>query len=160
MAAAAEATAALERGEIIGLHPEGTISPSFVPRRGKSGTVRLADSAGAPIIPVAVWGTQRLLTKWRPPRPARHVTVTVRYGQPFTPTARTGMARTKELMDRIGALLRESQASYPQRPGPPPDDWWVPAHLGGSAMTPEVAEARLDEQMEQRRVRRRDSGLT
>ncbi len=155
MAAASQAGAALAAGELVGLHPEGTISPSFVPRRAKSGAVRLADAAGAPIIPTAVWGSQRLLTKWRPARPPRHITVMVRYGEPFFPTARTGMARTREMMERIEELLAENQASYPQRPGPPPDDWWVPAHLGGSAMTPEEAEARLDEQTAERREKRR-----
>lgn len=158
MAAADHARAALDRGELIGLHPEGTISPSFVPRRAKSGAVRLADAAGVPIIPAAVWGSQRLLTKWRPPRPARHVTVTVRYGQPFVPTARTGMARTRELMARIGELLAVSQTTYPQRPGPPPDDWWLPAHLGGSAMSPEDAEARIEQQNLERRDARHTAG--
>ncbi len=157
MAAADQAGAALASGELVGLHPEGTISPSFVPRRAKSGAVRLADAAGVPIIPAAVWGSQRLLTKWRPPRPSRHVTVMVRYGEPFVPTARTGMARTRELMERISALLAENQASYPQRPGPPPHDWWVPAHLGGSAMTPEEAEARLEQQTAERRAQRRET---
>lgn len=157
MAAADQAGAALADGQLVGLHPEGTISPSFVPRRAKSGAVRLADAAGVPIIPAAVWGSQRLLTKWRPARPSRHVTVVVRYGEPFFPTARTGMARTRELMERIGGLLAENQASYPQRPGPPPHDWWVPAHLGGSAMTPEAAEARLEQQTTQRRAKRRDA---
>ncbi|MEX0758666.1 MAG: 3-hydroxyacyl-CoA dehydrogenase NAD-binding domain-containing protein, partial [Tistlia sp.] len=44
MAAADHARAALGRGDLVGLHPEGTISPSFVPRRAKSGAVRLADA--------------------------------------------------------------------------------------------------------------------
>lgn len=153
-AAARDAGAVLERGEVVGLHPEGTISPSFVVRRAKSGAVRLAEANGVPIIPVAVWGSHRLLTKWRPGRPTRHVTVCVRYGEPFFPTARTGMARTQQLMTRISQLLEELQQSYPQRPGPPPADWWLPAHLGGSAMTPEEAEARLTAQNEQRRATR------
>ena len=71
MQAAAAAQAVLEDGEVVGLHPEGTISPSFVPRRAKSGVVRLADSVEAPIVPVALWGSQRLLTKGRPARPTR-----------------------------------------------------------------------------------------
>jgi len=151
MTAAAAAQTALGRGELIGIHPEGTISPSFVPRRAKSGTIRLADASGAAVIPVAVWGSQRLLTKGRRPRPARGVTVVVRYGEPFVPTARTAMARSKELMARITELLVQSQAAYPQRPAPAPDDWWLPAHLGGSAPTPQAAEQLLARQAEQRR---------
>jgi 1-acyl-sn-glycerol-3-phosphate acyltransferase len=158
MQAAEVARKELERGELVGMHPEGTISPSFVPRRAKSGAVRLADSAGAPIVPVAIWGSQRILTKDRPARPTRGAVVTVRYGEPFVPSGRTGMARTKELMDRIASLLELSQASYPQRPGPPPDDWWLPAHLGGSAPTVEEAEARIEAQNLERRERRQSQG--
>jgi 1-acyl-sn-glycerol-3-phosphate acyltransferase len=152
--AAEVAQAALEAGDIVGIHPEGTISPSFVPRRGKSGAVRLADSAQAPIVPVGIWGSQRLLTKGRPARPSRGVVVLVRYGEPFRPSGRTGMARTKELMTRIDALVQRNQLEYPQRPVPG-DDWWLPAHLGGSAPTPEEAELALAAQEEERRTRRR-----
>ena len=157
MVGANAAKAALARGELVGIHPEGTISPSFVPRRAKSGAVRLAEEAGVPIIPVAVWGSQRLLTKGRPASLTRGVTVTVRYGEPFFPTARTGMARTKQLMDRIGELLAISQAAYPQRSAGPPHDWWLPAHLGGSAPTPAEAEQVIARQNEQRR-RLREAG--
>lgn len=152
--AVAAAQACLDDGEIIGLHPEGTISPSFVPRRGKSGVVRLADSVEAPIVPVALWGTQRLLTKGRPFRPQRGATVVVRYGEPFRPTARTSILRTRQVMERINEELARAQASYPQRPGPPPHDWWQPAHLGGSAPTPEAADAAIATQNAARRVRR------
>jgi 1-acyl-sn-glycerol-3-phosphate acyltransferase len=157
-ASAAAAQQALEEGKVIGVHPEGTISPSFVPRRAKSGTIRLAEATGATIVPVALWGSQRLLTKWRKPTiPPRGVVVSVRYGEPYEPEGRTAMARTADLMARITDLVGEVQRTYPQRPGPPPDDWWMPAHLGGSALTPEEAEARIDQQMAERRARRRGS---
>jgi 1-acyl-sn-glycerol-3-phosphate acyltransferase len=151
-AAVTTAAEALARGELVGLHPEGTISPSFVPRRAKSGAIRLADATGAPIIPTAVWGSQRLLTKGRPPSLTRGVAIEVHYGPPFVPTARTAAGRTQELMARIGELLAGAQRAYPQRPGPPPDDWWLPAHLGGSAPTPEEAEARIQAQTAERRA--------
>jgi hypothetical protein len=37
------------------------------------------------------------------------------------------------------ALLDEAQRSYPQQPAGPDDRWWLPAHLGGTAPTPEEA---------------------
>src|SRR5919108_2374101 len=74
------AIAELERGEIIGMFPEATISPSFVPRRGKTGTVRLAQETKSPLIPVAVWGTQRILTKWRPKNLRRRIPIIVNIG--------------------------------------------------------------------------------
>jgi 1-acyl-sn-glycerol-3-phosphate acyltransferase len=159
-AALAVAEERLRQGEVIGLHPEGTISPSFVPRQGRTGAVRLARATGAPIVPVAVWGSQRLLTKWRPATLTRHLVVTVRYGEPFVPREGTPEEATADLMRRIGDLLAQSQAEHPQRPGSGPgDDWWIPAHLGGSAPTPEEAEARIEAQMAERRARRaREAG--
>jgi hypothetical protein len=38
-------------------------------------------------------------------------------------------------------LLDEAQRTYPQQPAGPDDRWWLPAHLGGTAPTPEVAAA-------------------
>ncbi|MEX2324589.1 MAG: lysophospholipid acyltransferase family protein [Nitriliruptoraceae bacterium] len=154
MAAAQNARRALERGELIGMHPEGTISPSFVVRRAKSGAVRLAEGAGAPLIPAGIWGSQRIMTKWRKVKlPPRGITVIVRYGEPFTPTGRTAMARTKELMERITGLVEQCQQEYPDVPAPD-DAWWQPAHLSGSALTPEQAEKRLTEQDQLRKARR------
>jgi hypothetical protein len=37
------------------------------------------------------------------------------------------------------ALLDEAQRSYPDRPRGADDSWWLPAHLGGTAPTPEEA---------------------
>jgi 1-acyl-sn-glycerol-3-phosphate acyltransferase len=150
----AAAEEALGRGEVVGVHPEGTISPSFVPRRGRTGTVRLAQRTGAPVVPVAVWGSQRLLTKWQPKRLRPGACVTVRYGAPFHPVG-TPAEATADLMARIGQLLALEQASYPQQPRDDDDRWWLPAHLGGSAPTPQQAEERLAEQAAARRQARR-----
>lgn len=151
LTAAAAARQALENGELIGMHPEGTISPSFVLRRGKSGAVRLADQANVPLIPVGLWGPQRLLTKGRPFRPKRHVSVLVEYGEPFFPEGRTGAAKTAALMQRIDALVASAQQRYPQQ-ATPGNDWWLPAHLGGTAPTPEVAEQIIAAQAKKRRT--------
>jgi 1-acyl-sn-glycerol-3-phosphate acyltransferase len=147
----------LRAGEVIGMHPEGTISPSFVPRTGRTGTVRLAQSTGALIVPVAVWGSQRLLTKGRPARLTRNVPVVVRYGQPYAPASGDPVGATRDLMGRITDLLAIAQAEYPRRPEPG-DEWWLPTHLGGTAPTPEQAEERIRLQVEERRRRAREAG--
>lgn len=151
-AALRTASAHLEGGGLVGLHPEGTINPAFLPTRGRSGAVRLAQRTGAPLIPTAVWGSQRLLTKWRPAMwPERRIPVRVRYGEPYHPGSGSPAAETRELMDRIGALvdraIREEAA--------PPGSWWVPAARGGGAPPPEEVAARLAAQREERRERRR-----
>jgi 1-acyl-sn-glycerol-3-phosphate acyltransferase len=155
--ALAEAETKLRAGEVIGMHPEGTISPSFVPRTGRTGTVRLAQETGAPIVPVAIWGSQRLLTKGRPVKLRRGLAVVVRYGEPFVPASEDPVEATAELMERITRLLAQAQAEYPQQPDPG-DDWWLPNHLGGSAPTLEEAEERIRRQVEERRRRAEEEG--
>jgi 1-acyl-sn-glycerol-3-phosphate acyltransferase len=140
----AAAEDALRRGEIIGMFPESTISPSFVPRSGKTGSARLAQSVGAPLVPAAVWGTQRILTKGRPKNFERKIAIVVNVGAPI-PTSPDGDPRavTDELMARIGELLVEAQEKYPQEPAGDDDRWWLPHHLGGTAPTPQEVEDRL-----------------
>lgn len=145
----------LREGEVVGIHPEGTISPSFEPRAGRNGAVRMARGAVAPIVPVAVWGSQRLLTKWRPRNlRERGIVVDVHYGQPYHPVGEVAAA-TEELMGRIRTLLEHAWDAYPQQPAPG-EQWWVPACRGGAAPTPEEAEERVREQHERRRRARRD----
>lgn len=137
---------ALQKGEIVGTFPEATINRSFVPARGKTGTVRMAQASGAPVIPLAVWGAHRILTKGRPRNFQRGVAILVNIGTPMTFSAdddpREG---TDRLMDAIRALLAEAQAEYPQNPAGKSDLWWLPAHLGGTAPTPEEVAEQLEE---------------
>ena len=58
---------ALHRGECVAVFPEGTISLDLEPMRGKSGTARLAQQSGVPVVPVGLWGTHRILMKGRKP---------------------------------------------------------------------------------------------
>ncbi len=155
-AAVEQAVALLREGECVGIHPEGTISPSFVPRRGHTGAVRMAQATGAPIVPVAVWGSQRLLTKGRPRNLQRGVAVRVHHGEALhVAPGDDALVATEELMRRITALLRRAWDTYPQRPAGPDDRWWLPAERGGTAPTPEQAEARIAAQDDERRARRR-----
>ena len=140
----AEAINALRRGEIIGMFPESTISPSFVPRRGKTGSARMAQTVGAPLIPAAVWGTQRILTKGRPKNLQRKLAILVNVGEPIqTDPGDDPRALTDELMQSIGHLLKQAQDAYPQQPAGDEDRWWLPTHLGGTAPTPEEVESKL-----------------
>lgn len=137
------AVRALRDGEVVGVFPEATISRSFTVKELKSGTARMAQEADVPILPIAVWGTQRLWTKGRPRTlTRRHTPISILVGEPIENTAQTDPGAVMvELKERLSALVDQAQRSYPELPAGPEDDWWQPAHLGGSAPTPAEAAA-------------------
>jgi 1-acyl-sn-glycerol-3-phosphate acyltransferase len=139
-----EAVTALKAGEVVGVFPEATISQSFTVKGIKSGAVRMAAEADVPVIPVTVWGSQRLWTKGRPRNlTQRHVPVLIRAGEPFRPAAQDDPELlTRDLRARMTDLLDQAQRDYPDTAKPGDSPWWLPAHLGGSAPTPEEAAAR------------------
>lgn len=150
---------ALNDGQLIGMFPEATISRSFVPLPGKSGTARMAMETGAPIVPGAVWGTQRLWTKGRPRDLRRDVVITVDFGPPvaYAPDE-DPQAVTDRLMTAIGGRVDAAQRRYPDTPAGDADRWWLPAHLGGTAPTPdEAAELARAEAEGRRRPPQRDA---
>lgn len=152
------AVAALNNGEVVGMFPEGTISRSFVPRAGKTGAARMAMAAPAPLIPCATWGTQRILTKDRPKNFERKVAIDVYVGEPIDyETNDDPVDVTARLMDAIGALVEKAQGNYPQQPRPG-DEWWLPAHMGGSAPTVAAADALADRDRAERAARRATEG--
>src|SRR5215468_4050502 len=126
-----QALQALKDGEVVGVFPEATISRSFTIKEIKSGAVRMAASAGVPLIPMALWGTQRLWTKGRPRRMnQRHIPVTISIGEPMLPGKRdNGDAVAAELRERMQALVDAAQRDYPDRPAGEDERWWLPAHL-------------------------------
>jgi 1-acyl-sn-glycerol-3-phosphate acyltransferase len=148
------AVEALRVGELVGVFPEATISRSFCLKEFKSGATRMARSAGVPLIPVTLWGSQRVWTKGRKPtiRAARHIPISITIGAPLTPGR--GVAADTALVSVMNDLLDATRARYPEAPGD--DPWWVPAHLGGTAPTPERA-AELDVEDQLERARRREA---
>ncbi|WP_419993253.1 lysophospholipid acyltransferase family protein [Streptomyces boninensis] len=133
-----EALSALRRGEIVGVFPEATISESFTLKEFKSGAARLAQEAGVPLLPMAVWGTQRLWTKGRKRDFGRNrFPITIRVGEKMGVGSEVDQeALTAQLKGRMQELLTAAQKAYPDKPKGPDDSWWLPAHLGGSAPEP------------------------
>ncbi|MGH3362359.1 MAG: lysophospholipid acyltransferase family protein [Nocardioides sp.] len=132
----------LRAGEAVGIFPEATISRAMELKEFKTGAVRIAAEAGVPLVPVVLWGTQRLMTKDHPRDFSRGKTLLIRVGGPLHPAGRDPVAETAELKARMSGLLDRAIADYPGAEQPP-GAWWVPASHGGAAPTLEEA-ARLD----------------
>jgi 1-acyl-sn-glycerol-3-phosphate acyltransferase len=149
-----DAVTALKAGELVGVFPEAGVSSSFTVRELKSGAARLARDAGVPIIPVAVWGGQRLLTKNRsiPFTQRFGVPVHFSFGRPVLvrPTDDVSLV-TESLRDTMQSMVDSLQASYPVDGT---GQWWQPRSLGGTAPTVEEA-AEADAQRELRREAKR-----
>ncbi len=150
-----EAVNRLRAGELVGVFPEATISRSFEIKEFKSGAVRMAAEAGVPILPVTIWGSQRVWTKGLPKKLLRpKVPIILEVGEPMTAYEPVEEC-TQELRSRMQATLERLQDEYARRYGPyPAGANWVPARLGGSAPTLEEATA-LDEAEHAERMRRR-----
>jgi len=98
----------LAQGRVLGMFPEGTRSKTGALKEAEPGTAVIALRTGAPILPVAIWGTENFSI----PRDLIHRTrVDVTVGVPFR-LARTGrltkeqvLDGTREIMEKIAALL-------------------------------------------------------
>ncbi|NSC20319.1 1-acyl-sn-glycerol-3-phosphate acyltransferase [Streptomyces albus subsp. chlorinus] len=139
----AEALRALRAGEVIGVFPEATISPSFTLKDFKSGAARLAQEARVPLVPMALWGTQRLWTKGHKRDFGRnHLPIAIRVGAPLDAEPGEPVPSiTDRLRERVHELLEAAQRAYPAAPRGPADAWWQPAHLGGTAPSPAQVQA-------------------
>jgi 1-acyl-sn-glycerol-3-phosphate acyltransferase len=104
----------LQQGEMLGMAPEGTRSQSGALAEGKPGAAYLAIKANAPLIPVAITGTEDRVVLARLRR-LRRADITIRVGEPFSLPPRGRQDRdahlqqcTDEIMCQIAALLPPS----------------------------------------------------
>jgi len=126
------AVTSLHRGEMVLVLPEQTISRSFDLLPFKTGAVRMARSAGVPLVPTVSWGSHRFFTTGRPPRWSWRLPVTVQFGEPIHVQPEDDVeVITKELRAQMQGMLDEVITSYPA--GAPSGAWWVPHRLGGAA---------------------------
>jgi 1-acyl-sn-glycerol-3-phosphate acyltransferase len=148
----------LADGEVVGLFPEATISRSFELKDFKSGTVRMAQEAGVPLIPVIVWGTQRIYTKDHPKDFSRGKAISISVGA-AVPLTGKAVKDTETLRSDLTSILDKAIRSYPQHED---GAWWVPQAYGGTAPSREEAakieRAEARERAEKRRAERQAKG--
>ena len=115
---------ALDRGEVVVIYPEGTVTKreDHLPMEGRTGAVRLSLMSGVPIIPMASWGSQGV---WQ-----KSGKGSLRYGRPvwtmtgeqldFRPRTAEIDDReavkemTAQLMERLTDMVNDLRERYPR----------------------------------------------
>jgi 1-acyl-sn-glycerol-3-phosphate acyltransferase len=126
------AVAALEARSIVFIYPEGRIGldPAMWPERAKTGLARVAMTSGAPVVPVAIWGSHEVVayhgsramlrtlisSLWRRP------TVRVHFGTPVPlsdlklGTVGHAQRASDRIMDAIATTLAPLRTDEPRLP--------------------------------------------
>ncbi len=108
------ARAALARGEVIVVFPEGTRSVTRALQEAKPGVALLASRSGVPVLPIGISGTDRFL----PPDarfPRLGTRVTVRIGPPISFSSGPSRGRREELGVATDLLMSAIAALLPAR---------------------------------------------
>jgi 1-acyl-sn-glycerol-3-phosphate acyltransferase len=99
----------LRAGKVFGMSPEGTRSRTGALIRAKTGAAYLAAETGAPVVPIAITGTERALATLLH---LRRPTVRARFGKPLSLHIPAGEDRgvalrrnSDEIMCQIAAML-------------------------------------------------------
>ncbi len=93
----------LENGWATGVYLEGSRTPDGRITDPKKGAALLAAKAHSPLLPVSLWGTQRILNKGSAiPRP---VPITVRIGKPIAPPSSTDRLELQAVTQKCAAAI-------------------------------------------------------
>jgi 1-acyl-sn-glycerol-3-phosphate acyltransferase len=111
-----DAVAAVERGECVGVYPEGTITrdPDLWPMTGKTGAARIALMTGCPVIPIANWGAHEIFESYSGKglkiRLLPRKRIMVRAGKPVDLSAFQGRPITNQLLHEATEVIMAAVA--------------------------------------------------
>ena len=113
----------LGRGELVVIYPEATITTNLdlTPMQGKTGVGRVALATGAPVVPIAVWGSHWVRPKKRKPVQRFRRLIALKAGEPLRFDDLAGREESeaaREATDRVvgelDRLVRELHKIYPE----------------------------------------------
>ncbi|MCA1831314.1 MAG: lysophospholipid acyltransferase family protein [Actinomycetota bacterium] len=116
---------ALGEGNVVMIYPEATITTNtdLTPMQGKTGVARVALTSGAPVVPVAVWGSHWVKPKHRKTKQKFGRLILVKAGVPlvFDESLRARANEpevlrdvTDRVMAELDRLVRELHKVYPE----------------------------------------------
>lgn len=113
----------LRRDELVVIYPEATITtnPDLTPMQGKTGVGRVALATGAPVVPIAVWGSQWVRPKRRKPVQRWRRLIVLKAGEPLRfddlrgkDEAEAAREATDRVIGELDRLVRELHKIYPE----------------------------------------------
>jgi 1-acyl-sn-glycerol-3-phosphate acyltransferase len=129
----------LRDGHAVGIFPEAGLSYSYTVRQLMRGVAALARETGAPVVPVAIWGSQRIYSVGIPeplPSLVRGRRVDISFGAPRYADPDADLTTwTTDLGHTLTEMLEGLQRMPEHQPRPGEHASWHPAHLGGAAPT-------------------------
>jgi len=96
----------LAAGKLLGIYPEGTRSPDGRLHKFRTGVARLALRTGAPVVPVGLVGTDRVLPAGE--RRWRRMPIQVHYGAPLTFAGRAEDERSSRALREVTEIIRQA----------------------------------------------------
>jgi len=96
----------LKAGKVLVIFPEGTRSRTHKMAKAHAGLGMIALRSGVPVVPVAVWGSENFLKKFRP-------RVTITYGEPMILKPRGRKITREDIDEATDQVMRKIASMLP-----------------------------------------------
>ncbi|GAC1354471.1 MAG: hypothetical protein NVS4B11_28100 [Ktedonobacteraceae bacterium] len=96
----------LKKGNVVVLFPEGTRSKAHMLAKGHAGLGMIALRSGVPVVPVAIWGSEKVLKQFGP-------RVTISYGEPMVFKPKGAKITREDIDNATEATMRAIAAMLP-----------------------------------------------
>lgn len=96
----------LKKGNILVIFPEGTRSRTQMMAQARAGLGLIALRTGVPVVPVAIWGSEKALKKFGTP-------ITISYGQPIIFKPKSKKITREDIDEATQTIMRKISEMLP-----------------------------------------------